>query len=147
MGLFSLSQALGFAGKILDNRVSTEPAIDFLTDKYMITLAKSLREVKSLKLNRCRSLSDPMLFTLIEQCPLLESVEMMHGKLGREGFQVGRALRCKIKTLNLSMNGHLSDYSLRKIALACPELEELRLRKCHKISSGGVWDTLRNCPV
>lgn len=33
MGLFSLSQALGFAGKILDNRVSTEPAIDFQTDK------------------------------------------------------------------------------------------------------------------
>lgn len=33
MGLFSLSQALGFAGKILDNRVSTEPAIEFSTDK------------------------------------------------------------------------------------------------------------------
>lgn len=33
MGLFSLSQALGFAGKILDNRVSTEPAIQFSSDK------------------------------------------------------------------------------------------------------------------
>lgn len=40
MGLFSLSQSLGFAGKILDNKVSTEPIIEMPSFKPMGQFSK-----------------------------------------------------------------------------------------------------------
>ncbi|GAB4850045.1 hypothetical protein Ancab_029343 [Ancistrocladus abbreviatus] len=117
----------------------------FLNDRYMIDLAKFLRNANTIKLNFCSKLSDSTFFTLVKNCPSLNSLEMEKTDLGKQEFAVNNVNNPQIRVLNLASNKTLSNECLEKIASTCPNLETLDLSSCLAISRKGIGEIVRNC--
>lgn len=129
---------------------------DSLTDTSITSLSHYLHHLVSIKLNFCK-LTSNSLFTLIKNCPLLEDIEMKNTDLGKKEHtftSVYKTPNSSIKFLNLSLNAHLTDECLIKIASVCPNLKFLDvsscsgitfaidevLKSCHKITHLGIQD-------
>ncbi|GMH03608.1 hypothetical protein Nepgr_005447 [Nepenthes gracilis] len=117
----------------------------FLNDRSMIDLAKFLRNANTIKLNFCSRLSDSTFFTLIKNCPSLNSLEMEKTDMGKQEFTVNNVNNPKIRALYLASNKTLSNECLEKIATTCPNLELLDVSYCSAISRKGIGEIVRNC--
>ncbi|GAB2269523.1 hypothetical protein Dimus_004444 [Dionaea muscipula] len=117
----------------------------FLNDRSMIDLSKFLRNANTVKLNFCSRLSDSTFFTLVKNCPSMNSLEMEKTNLGKQEFAVNNVSNPRLRALNLASNKTLTNECLDQIAAACPNIQVLDVSNCLAISRKGVGDILRKC--
>ncbi|KAK1292018.1 hypothetical protein QJS10_CPB17g00253 [Acorus calamus] len=129
------------------NRLGLRNA-QFLTDESMELLTPLLRELTAIDLGSCVNLTEWTFFRLAENCPRMEEVRMNMTKLGSRFGSGSNSVKKnnRIRFLNLSLDNHLNDATLRGIGAVCPELREVVMRHCWRVSDSGIDELGRICP-
>ncbi|XP_042513822.1 F-box/LRR-repeat protein 2-like [Macadamia integrifolia] len=115
----------------------------FLTDQSMLELSQYLHDVKFINLNSCSNLSNSAFFLLVKACPYLEEIRMERTNLGKEDCPSD--MNSQLQNLKLSWNKSLSDKTLQKIAMVCPNLRSLDISHCWGITGEGIGYIGMNC--
>nr|XP_043615449.1 F-box/LRR-repeat protein 3 [Erigeron canadensis] len=118
-----------------------------LSDRSVVDLSRYLHDLVSVKFNFCGKLTTAALLALINNCPFLENVEMVHTNLGKEEDAVMGAVKqpnLRVKSLKLAGNLHLSNGGLVKITSVCPNLRLLDVSSCTGLA-GSLGEVFRVC--
>lgn len=150
---FTLSRCTNFTFLGISLLFYTYQALDhlslveaqFLTDQCMGELAQFLKQLVSIKLDSCSKLTNMTFFTLVDNCRLLESIDMSRTSIGKEDYFVELINNHTIKSLNLAKNVHLTDACLVNIASVCPNLELLDLSANSGITEESIGYVLKAC--
>lgn len=118
---------------------------NFLTDESMVDLSEFLQSLTFINIGLCSKLTSSSFFMLVSNCLLLEDFRMERTNLGVEEFVVDFRINPRVKSLNLAGNESLSDECIKKIALCCPNLQELKISNCPTVTEEGIREVLRNC--
>jgi hypothetical protein len=94
------------------------------------TLPSTLLE---LNLNGCREISEKTLMVLQKSCPRLT-------RLGKPLFLSQHPL------IELYWNCRVTDFAMKKVAVACKDLEYVNLSGCKYLSDSTVLALCENCP-
>lgn len=119
--------------------------IYWLNDRNIIDISKFLRKAITIKFNFCSRLTSSSFFTILKNCPALNSLEMEKTDMGKQEFAVSNANNPNIRALILGSNKTLSNEFLEKIALSCPNLELLDVSECPGITRKGIGEIVRCC--
>ncbi|XP_010244792.1 PREDICTED: F-box/LRR-repeat protein 2 [Nelumbo nucifera] len=111
---------------------------DFLTDQSITELFQYLQNLSFINLNSCSHLTNSTLFNLARDCPSLEEIRMERTSLGEEKFSTELRKNNQIRTLKLAWNKCLSDTTLKKVGIVCPNLRSLDLSHCWSITEKGI---------
>jgi hypothetical protein len=114
-----------------------------ITDDGIAILVKNCKNITSLAIANCWKLTDATLQhigTLSE----MVSLDISHcNKLNGSGFLQHKMT--KLKILNCSYCKALSDKSLEKLLSLTPEITEVYIRRCTRITEFGIFLIIRFC--
>ena len=118
----------------------------FLTNESIFQLTKFLRSMTSINLSFCTELTDSTFFNLIENCPILNEINMIGTNVGAKDFSTSFVSNTQVKSLYLGGNHSLGNESIEKFVSACPSLELLDLSGCSGITEEGISKISKRCP-
>ncbi|XP_043719840.1 F-box/LRR-repeat protein 2-like [Telopea speciosissima] len=117
----------------------------FLTDQSMLELSQYLHDLNFINLNSCSNLSNSAFFLLAKTCPYLEEIRMERTGIGKEDCPSDFKKNFQLQNLKLSWNKYLSDETLQRIAMVCPNLRSLDISHCWGITGEGIGHIGMNC--
>jgi hypothetical protein len=125
-------------------RITQTPSTD---DIERIVNIQSSRQILSLDLGWCTTLTDEAINMLAEKCPDITSLNLSYcGQISDAGI-TSVAEQCPhLTTLDLSWCNKLTDESITTLANRCPNLIYLNLSGCMNITSTAITALIAACP-
>ncbi|XP_062089944.1 F-box/LRR-repeat protein 3 [Humulus lupulus] len=117
---------------------------NFLTDESMFQLTKFLRNLTYINLCMCTELTDSTFFRLIENCPVLNEINMVSTKVGAKKLSTSHVSNT-LKSLYLGQNFSLRNESIKEFASAIRNLQLLDLSSCLSITEEGILEVSKRC--
>jgi F-box/leucine-rich repeat protein 2/20 len=122
-----------------------------LTDASVKSIAAHCPQLNTLSLARCHLITDGALEALAEGCRKLSVLDLSlpsglpHQNVTDAGV-AALALGCPLKVFNIARNIHFSDTGVQTLTALCPELQEIRLDWCVKLTDAALTSIAANCP-
>ncbi|MED6107308.1 hypothetical protein PIB30_012702 [Stylosanthes scabra] len=120
--------------------------VHYFVDRHADRLLQNLAGLTSLKL-RSTYFTETAFFEILRNCPVITEINLEDAWLG---FSINRVDRMNlpvnynVKVLSFPRNSFLEDKTLLIIVSACPNLEELYLSRCYRISGTAVVEILKS---
>lgn len=115
-----------------------------ITDEAIKLISTTCENVRKFILSNCWKLSDFSLSYISQNMTNLEQLDISHGnKLVGMGFQNHKLT--KLKRFNVSYCKAFSDKSLEKLFATTPEITEVRIRRCTRLTEFGIFLIVRFC--
>jgi F-box and leucine-rich repeat protein 2/20 len=125
-------------------RITETPSAE---DIQRIVNAQSSRQILSLDLGWCTSLTDEAICMLAEKCPDITSLNLSYcGQISDAGLAAVAEHCPHLKTLDLSWCNKLTDESIETLANKCQNLVSLNISGCMNISSAAITALIAACP-
>ena len=115
-----------------------------ITDDAILSIATNCPNLKKVILSNCWKLTDYSLHYIGQHLVMLEHLDISHcNKLTGAGFQ--NHMMIKLKCLNASYCKAISDKALEKLLSLSPDLTEIWLRRCSRLTEFGFFLIIRFC--
>jgi F-box and leucine-rich repeat protein 2/20 len=102
--------------------------------------------IKELHLSHCRWLNNACMQTLAIACPNITTLDLSSNDQLTYAIWSELQKFKKIKSLDISRCFQVGDHELRMIVQACPQLTELKILECQKITDTGFFEVGRGLP-
>ncbi|CAN6205251.1 unnamed protein product [Urochloa humidicola] len=117
-----------------------------LTDSAIRFVTSACRNLKSLCLVNCLSLTNKAAWIIATNCPALENLVMLQSSISDGGLsQVAKQCR-NLKSLHIEGNLSITEASLRALVQDAKRLESLTLGACPQIGEDDILSLLMNQP-
>ncbi|XP_002736348.1 F-box/LRR-repeat protein 17-like [Saccoglossus kowalevskii] len=117
-----------------------------LPDKALLKLTNISDNVIYLNVSDCRKVTDNGVVAMARQCPnLQELVAIRCTQLTVLSYSAIGEYCHKLHCINVSGNKTFSNECLKKIAMGCPDLTEIRLNSCINVDDDGIETLAHFC--
>ena len=115
------------------------------TDFTLQSIAEHCTGLQSLSLKRCREIADNGMIIFSENCPYLQSLEIIGGSI-KDASIISISTYCTgLQSLNLGGCGQITDASIISISTNCTGLQSLNLFDCQLITDASIISISTNC--
>lgn len=120
-----------------------------VTDAGLVALTKNTPRLENLSIRWSRYISDNGLSKVLLSCPNLTAIDLSGcGTFLTDSslVDIAQRINIKLRSLNTTCCGALTDVGFRAIANECRNIRILALNMCRRISDEGVVQLASNCP-